>query len=333
MAAAVILALLLQAPDPMVLAREAYELARSGKNAEAEQKMRQAISGAPNNPLLHSALGGLLARMNRTAEARDEFAIAAKLAPDNSAVRMQLAMRQRELGDLEAAWESSRLLMKQQPADARIREFSLQIALDLGASLAKQNRSRAGLLLATEAANLFQDVAPVFEMLGLFQRNNQQNVEAVATYRRALDLDPQSAGSAVGLGIAASAAGMLDAATQAFEQAIAKFPTQVSAKLAYAVFLLRQAESGKAEATAKARALLDQVLKADPQSAEAHYQLGNLLLSEGQVQQSLTHLRRAAELGLDDRRIHFALARAYRRTGDNTSAERHQDLFRKRAGQ
>ena len=74
MAAAVIVALLLQAPDPMALAREAYDLARSGKAQEAEQKMRQAIGAAPNNALLHSALGGLLARMNRTAEARDEFA-------------------------------------------------------------------------------------------------------------------------------------------------------------------------------------------------------------------------------------------------------------------
>ncbi|MCC6589413.1 MAG: tetratricopeptide repeat protein [Bryobacterales bacterium] len=333
MAAAVIVALLLQAPDPMALAREAYDLARSGKAQEAEQKMRQAIGAAPNNALLHSALGGLLARMNRTAEARDEFAVAVKLAPDNPAVRMQLALRQRELGGLEQAWENARVLMKQQPADERVRELALQTALDVGASLARQNRHRAGLAVAVEAVKLFSDAAPVYEMLGLFQRNNQQNVDAVASYRKALELDPHAAGAAVGLGIAASVAGMPDEAVTAFESATAKFPSDTTAKLAYAVFLLRLAEAGDFSAKEKGRAMLEAVLKANDRSAEAHYQLGNLLLSEDKAQDALAHLRKAAELGLDDRRIHFALTRAHRRTGDRASAERHQELFRKRAGQ
>lgn len=329
MACVLIAALLLQAPDPMALAREAYELARGGKMGEAEGKLREAIKGAPNNALLYSALGGLLSRMDRAAEARQAFAEAVKLAPDNHAVRLQLAVRQREAGELEAAWENARRLLEAKVADAQVREFARDTALESGALLARQNRNRAGLVVAQQAAGHFADSAPVHEMLGLFQRNNQQNVDAMASYRKALELDPQSPGAAVGLGIAASAAGSPEEAAQAFQAALKKFPDHVPAKLAYAVFLLRQAEAGAGD-IARPVAILEEVLQADPNSAEAHYQLGSALLTQDRTKEALEHLKSAVAAGLDDKRVHFALARAYRRLGDTAAAQRETELFKQR---
>lgn len=329
MACVLIAALLLQAPDPMALAREAYELARGGRMAEAEGKLRAAIQAAPSNALLYSALGGLLSRMERPAEARQAFAEAVRLAPDNHAVRLQLAARQREAGELEPAWENARRLLEAKAADAQVREFARETALELGALLARQDRNRAGLAVAQQAASHFGDSAPVQEMLGLFERNNQQNVAAMATYRKALELDPRSEGAAVGLGIAAAAAGSPEEAAQAFEAALGKFPGHVPAKLAYAVFLLRQAEAGAA-GMAKPVGMLEEVLKADPQSAEAHYQLGSALLAQNRATDALKHLKSAVSAGLDDTRVHFALARAYRRLGDPAAARRETELFKQR---
>lgn len=329
MAFVLIFALLLQTPDPMALAREAYELARSGKMAEAESKLREAIKGAPKNALLYSALGGLLGRMDRAAEARQAFAEAVKLAPENHALRLQLAVRQREAGELEPAWENARYLLAAKVADAQVREFARDTALELGALLARQNRNRAGLAVARQSAGYFPENAPIHEMLGLFQRNNQQNVDAMASYRKALELDPASPGAAVGLGIAASAAGSPEEAARAFQAALVKFPDHVPGKLAYAVFLLRQAEAGAAESL-KALDLLQDVLKQDPNSAEAHYQLGSALLSQDRAKDALTHFNRAVEAGLDDKRVHFALARAYRRLGDAAAAQRETELFKQR---
>jgi len=329
MAALLIFALLLQTPDPMALAREAYELARGGKLAEAEGKLREAIKGAPGNALLYSALGGLLGKMDRAAEARQAFAEAVKLAPENHAVRLQLAVRQREAGELEPAWENARRLLEAKAADAQVSEFARDTALELGALLARQNRNRAGLAVARQAAGQFPDSGPVQEMLGLFQRNNQQNVDAMTSYRRALELNPESAGAAVGLGIAASAAGSPEEAARAFQGALAKFPDYVPGKLAYAVFLLRQAEAGAA-GKVQPLELLEEVLKLDPNSAEAHYQLGSALLAQDRAQDALGHLKRAVEAGLDDKRVHFALARAYRRLGDAAAAQRETELFKQR---
>lgn len=328
MAIGLILALLLQSPDPLALAREAYELARAAQLEQAEQKLRAAIQIAPDNPLLHSALGGILARLNRHAGSRDAFARALQLAPNNPALRLNLARQHCQLHEWEPAWATLRPLLAP-TMDEPTRELALNVALQLGALLARAGRNRAGLALASEAAPLFPNSAPILEMLGQFQRANQLNVDALASYRQALALDPGSPGAALGVAISAAAAGMPGDAQLAFQAASQKFPDNPQVKLAYAVFLLRQAETAAAS-TAPARALLEELLQSHPQLAEAHYQLGNLHLAEHRLPQALHHLKRALDSGLDDRRIHFALSRAYRRLGDDAAARHHQELFRAR---
>jgi tetratricopeptide (TPR) repeat protein len=60
-------------PEAMAHARKTYELSRQGKTAEAEQEIRESIRLAPENPLYHSALAGLVQKAGNLEEAKAEF--------------------------------------------------------------------------------------------------------------------------------------------------------------------------------------------------------------------------------------------------------------------
>jgi tetratricopeptide (TPR) repeat protein len=166
-------------------------------------------------------------------------------------------------------------------------------------------------------------------MLGLFETRNQQNLKAVAAYRRALELDPESAEASTGLGMAQSSAGLLADAQATFEAGVKRFPTDAMHRQAYGVLLSKMAETG---AAGKARAIemLESALKLDPSLAEAHYQLGNLALSGDDAVSAAAHFDAAAGRGLDDSRLHYAYARALRRLGREEEASRQLEMFRAR---
>lgn len=295
---AVAVFLLFQAAEPpeaMTLARRAFEEARGGNWEKAEADLQEAARLAPKNALYRAALGGIFTRQGKLGEAVEAFTEAVRLDPANAAVR----------GNLEKA------------------------SLDWGETLAKDRRYRAGLALARDAAKLFPDSAPVHIMLGLFETRNQQNVSAVAAYQRALALDPQSAAASVGLGIAQSSAGLLKEAQATFERGLKAFPEDAMHRQAYGVLLVKLAEAGEPSG-AKAAAMLQAALRLDPRLAEAHYQLGNLALARGDAAAAVSEFVAAMGNGLDDSRVHYALARALRRTGKAEEADKQMELFRER---
>ena len=161
-------------PEAMARARHAYELARAGQLDPAVAELEQAARIAPGNALYRSALGGIYERQGKLEEAVAAFADAVRLDPGNPALSTHLE----------------------------------SVSLDWGAALARSRRFRAGLVHARATAERFPKSARAWLMLGLFQTRNQENLAAVAAYRRAVELDPESAEASVGLGIAQSRAGL-----------------------------------------------------------------------------------------------------------------------------
>ncbi|MBS1825430.1 MAG: tetratricopeptide repeat protein [Acidobacteria bacterium] len=282
-------------PEAMTLARRAYDAARGGRLEAAAKDLQEASRLAPKNPLYRSALGGIYLKQNKPEEAIAEFRRAVALDAGNSALRANLE----------------------------------KLSLDYGAVLAKAGRFRSGLPLARETAALFPSSAPAHLMLGLFETRNQQNVRAVAAYRKALELDAESADASVGLGIAQSSAGMLKESQATFEAGLKKFPQDAMHRQAYGVLLVKLAEAGAATQD-QAVNMLREALRMDPRLAEAHYQLGSLALDHEDVDEALAELSAALGNGLDDSRLHYALARALRRKGRAQEAEKHLQLFRQR---
>ncbi len=75
--------------------------------------------------------------------------------------------------------------------------------------------------------------------------------------------------------------------------------------------------------------LLDQVIKEQPDYAEAHYSLGKALLEQGSVDTAVQHLEAANKLKPDQSYLHYELGRAYMKAGRRTDAQREFQLTRK----
>ncbi len=284
-------------PEAVAHARKSYELSRQGKTAEAEQEIRESIRLAPENPLYHSALAGLVQKTGNLEEAKAEF----EQALDSN---LNETLRSRLSDSLE------------------------QVDLELGAQLGTAGRYSAGLAVATDAARRFPKSARVFQMLGFFETKRQLNLNAVKSYSRALELDPSSTEASVGLGMAQSAAGMPTEAQRTLEAGIARFPRDAMHYQALGVVLLQLSESGEADPT-RARAMFEAALKINPALAESHYQLGNLALQKGDLNAAKEHLQLAEKSAPDDSRIHFAMSRLYRREGNTAAAQQEMAAFQK----
>jgi tetratricopeptide (TPR) repeat protein len=279
----------------MERARRAYDLARSGEFDPAIAELQEASRIAPANPLYRSALGGIFERQGKLEQAVAAFGEAYRLDSTNPKINERLE----------------------------------SVSLEWGAVLAREKRFRAGLAHARETAARFPKSSRVFLMLGLFETRNQQNLAAVEAYRRALALEPDSADASVGLGVAQSSAGLMKEAEATFLAGLKKFPKDAMHRQAYGVLLARMAESG-ATSPDRAAQMLESALALDASLAEAHYQLGSLALARDDAASAASHFEAAARNGLDDSRLHYSAARAFRRLGKADEAARHMDLFRQR---
>ncbi len=316
-----------QRPDAMAKARQSYELARAGNLEQAVVVMREAIALEPENALLHSALGGILARQDKPEEARSSFAQAVRLDPTNTVLRFQLARLQMQTGQWEPAYENLRQIATQQPGNPEVLALLEDAACELGAEWARARRFKAGQALARDAARRFPASARVHEMLGLFETRNQENVLAVEAYRKARELAPDSAGAVAGLAIAQAAAGMTADAAATLESALGQFPKDATLRQVYGVLMLKWSETEPGRRAQGIQAL-EAALQLDPNLAEAHYQLGNVALEDGRAEEAARRFETALRCGEPSSRVWFALARAYRRVGRAAEAEAAMEKFR-----
>jgi tetratricopeptide (TPR) repeat protein len=314
-----------QETEAMVHARRSYELSQKSQFDEAAAEMRKAVTAAPEDALFHSALAGILSRQGKLAEAKESFAEAVKLNGKSPALRVQLALKQWETGELENARDNLLLVLQQDKAqqdkagpDAR--QMLEAVSLDWGVLLAREARWKAGLRVAKDTATRFPESASTWQMLGLFETRNQENVSAVESYKRALQLDDNCVDCAIGLGMAHAAAGQADQATTTFETALTRWRGHAILHQAYGVHLLRVAEAMRQPPT-EALDQLRAALALNPGLAEARYQLGNLALQSGDVQDALSHLQAAADgSGSPAPKVFYALSRAWRRAGQEEKA-------------
>ncbi len=139
---------------------------------------------------------------------------------------------------------------------------------------------------------------------------------AVKAFRAALALKPDDARAQFFLATALEGAGDSDAALGAYRDLVRRQPQAAQGHLGLGVLMIKrggvEVEKGIQE--------LKIAVRIDPTLYEAQVTLGRALLVRKLPEESIEHLRRAAELAPTNPEPHYQLALAYRRLGLNDKA-------------
>jgi len=200
--------------------------------------------------------------------------------------------------------------------------------LDLGALPLEQRKFSVATEFANRTANAFPASANALVLLGSVEFASERFTNAVKTYSRALALDRSHEEAILGLAKAQAAAGMGLEAKDTLEEAIKHFPGKASFELQLALLLLKENEEN-GNSQARAESLLQAAAKHDPMLVEVQSQLGELALRRGQTALALGYLENAVRISPESARVHFALARGYRRAGRAEEAARETGVYEK----
>jgi len=155
-------------------------------------------------------------------------------------------------------------------------------------------------------------------LLGRLDVYNKRLEDAVADFRRALELDPNMLRVYEDLGQAQEALDLIDEARKTYEAGAARNRLQPVrwewSPLDLGVLLLKQGELDQAEK------LFAEALQYNPHSGWAHYYLGQLDMKKGLREQSVTQYQQAVADTPKLRQAWLALGREYTRLGRKPEA-------------
>jgi len=204
--------------------------------------------------------------------------------------------------------------------------------LDVGRILLEAHRPKGALEAAKTALSVAPDSARAYGLKGLAESELSQPIDAVQSYLRAVQLDPNSSKALLGLAIAQEREGKIQDAQTTFEKGLRQFPGNAIFYQEYGKMLLIFRGEDTEASEAHAVSLLSKAITLDNNLAVSHFELGNLALSKGQLEHAVTELEAAAKLSPNDSRAHYALSRAYRRLGRVADANRELQTFQSLKG-
>jgi Flp pilus assembly protein TadD len=306
-----------------------------GRLAEAEAALRQALHLHPEHGAAHDNLGIALAQQGRLVEAVAHFHEAVRLQPGHAEALLNLGSALSRLGRIEEAAACQREAVRLRPDHA-------EAQYKLGKSLAHQGRWAEAVTcwqrtLALDANHVHALVALGEALANLGQRAEAADAyaralrvtpdhfaalmnlgclvlesrpeEALAHFRRAGALRPDSAPARSNVGFALLNLERFAEAEAVFRGALALTPDSPEAHSGLGIALARQ------ERHEEAVALQRRALELRPNYAEAYHNLGISLLKVGQPEAAIAAHREALRLKPDLAESHGSLAVAYLVTG------------------
>lgn len=311
--------------------REAFELHKSGKLSDAEDRYRRILRARPGNvdalyllgeianrtgrhdraieligkaiaanngvAAFHYELGTALSAKLDSAGAEASFARAVELAPDDLQILTMLGNQQLDLGKAAAAEQAFREVQRRFPG-------LLSTSVNLGSALTAQNR----LDEATECLNeaLKQDPFCVQALVNLsvISIKRKDISGARQLLERAIGIDPLSFEARYNLAVVLMKLRQLPEATRMLEEAARLRPDHPYVRHNLAGVRWHRGEYGAAE-----QALRD-ALRLAPDMVNAAIDLAKLLLETGRVRDALEHLRGLVQRRPDEPMVHVILGYA-----------------------
>lgn len=171
-------------PTPQETFAAAHRLHRSGQPAAAIPLYCEVIAAQPGFAEGHHQLGNALKALGRFEEALPPLEQAARLAPREAAIHLNLGVTRLELRQLPAAENAFRQAIALEPARPEAHNI-------LGHTLLSQGRLGEASTCFHEALRLRPGYAPAHDNLGRLLRMQGRVPEAIASFRAALSLDPK----------------------------------------------------------------------------------------------------------------------------------------------
>ncbi len=318
---------------------------KAGQNADAARELKKAVKLNPKNFPAEEALGQALMELNQPAKAAEAFHHALAGDAGNPALLYNAALADFDTGDAAGA---ASLLARMPGVDSSPEAQAL-----LGDVEEKLNDFKsagehyldAAKLAPTEANEYavgveflrhwtFPPAVAQFEggvkrfpasrrmrlALGIAYFGNHNYDKAIPVFAALLAEEPDSAAFSDLLGRTCTVASEgVDPRCEPLIAFAEKHPKDAKAATYAAIHILHQPESpGQQE---RARQLLASAIAADPNFAEAHYEMGVLLERQEKWPQSIMHLEKAVKLQPDYSVAHYRLALAYRRVGQKDKAQ------------
>ena len=227
---------------------------------------------------------------------------------------------------------------KQQRADEMLKAFEKAINMapsnetyfiDLAEASMENQKDPTALEVAKEAVKRFPSSSQAYRLKGSVELKSYLLTDALKSYTKATELDPNNARAALGLALTLWNMDRNDDAAKSFEEGVRKFPQDAFFLMKYALFLLNAPGERDAAANARIQELLKKSEELDASNSETHYQLGNLAIQENKYDEALSELQIAARLDPDVAKVHLLLARVYRRTGHEEEAVKETQVHRK----
>ena len=172
---------------------------------------------------------------------------------------------------------------------------------NLATALMSEGRSDEALAHYRRAVQISPGYAPAYNNMASVLRAQGHIREAEASYERALALRPDYSDAHYNLANALLDEGRTDEAVAHFEHALQS--TGGAADVHNNLGIALAAKGRRDEAIAEFR----QAVELDPESANAHRNLGDALASRGERDEAIDHLRRATQLAPADAAAHYDL--------------------------
>ena len=332
------------------LARALYHLGNAEQARKTLRGLRFSSAGAQG-----VLLGGQVAAQAEDFETAERMFMSIWVAyPDRAKLGYNLALAQYHRGRIEESQTTLRKLMvaghetsdienlagwcfyRQGKFKEAVAAMDEAIALDpsaepnyldVGMMLIELKQVSGALVAAQKATEVAPESYRAYRLKGLAEIKLGHVVDAVKSFARAVELNPMDRESILGLASAQYDDGAAQAAERTFRQGMERCPRDPILYQEYGAMLLKLAGSNDPSTEPRAVSLLKSALKLDSALSEPHFQLGNLALRKGKIEEAVQHLETAAKLGPKGSKIHYALARAYGRLGKGAEAAREFRIF------
>lgn len=272
---------------------------RADRADQAAAELERAVQLDPANPEFLKTLGSARRAQGRLDDAIASYHAALKLAPDNAAVLYNLGMTLRETGRLTEAETHFRRVHQLDPNDG-------ETLFHLAALLAERGQLVEAVQLYRKALALAPENPFVWMGLGIaYQSMPDQLEEALQCQWKAVELAPDFAEAHCRIGFVSAQLGRYAQAVASYRRTLELDPQSRQALNDLANLLWRE------EQATEAMTLHRRLLELYPDFAAGHCDLGNALLRRFQLDDAVDCYRKALAADPGFALAHYNLGVAY----------------------